>query len=284
MERAVARRSRVTSRGEGCVMSWECLDALNLLTDLQEACNTEKAELAIGKAKNLWQKGSTEEAFELVLNTLEDTSSQLALQLPIIQQLKGKITTASLHIDNIEKRLNALEKSDAGKAKAIKQLQSERDQARLAKDKMQQKILLGQIAYTVSDILEEYVYGDEGSDSLMPIPVSDFAQNNVRLTDEQQERWGLAEAFFKESMPIKDMVQADKYLRWLRSEPAHGKLLEKDTTAAQLHKWAGMHCRAKAVAPVQKYVQLLNRLSSNNHPLVPNRHLAHLVSKSADNQ
>ncbi|DBA67438.1 TPA: hypothetical protein ACH3X2_001722 [Trebouxia sp. C0005] len=208
-------------------MSWECLDALNLLTDLQEACNTEKAELAIGKAKNLWQKGSTEEAFELVLNTLEDTSSQLALQLPIIQQLKGKITTASLHIDNIEKRLNALEKSDAGKAKAIKQLQSERDQARLAKDKMQQKILLGQIAYTVSDILEEYVYGDEGSDSLMPIPVSDFAQNNVRLTDEQQERWGLAEAFFKESMPIKDMVQADKYLRWLRSEPAHGKLLEK---------------------------------------------------------
>ncbi|DBA67427.1 TPA: hypothetical protein ACH3X2_001714 [Trebouxia sp. C0005] len=265
-------------------MSWECLDALNLLTDLQEACNTEKAELAIGKAKNLWQKGSTEEAFELVLNTLEDTSSQLALQLPIIQQLKGKITTTSLHIDNIEKRLNALEKSDAGKAKAIKQLQSERDQARLAKDKMQQKILLGQIAYTVSDILEEYVYGDEGSDSLMPIPVSDFAQNNVRLTDEQQERWGLAEAFFKESMPIKDMVQADKYLRWLRSEPAHGKLLEKDTTAAQLHKWAGMHCRAKAVAPVQKYVQLLNRLSSNNHPLVPNRHLAHLVSKSADNQ
>ena len=59
---------------------------------------------------------------------------------------------AGLHIDKIESRLTALKKGELIVDKAIRQLQQERDQAILSKAKLQQKILLGQIAYTMSDI------------------------------------------------------------------------------------------------------------------------------------
>jgi len=259
--------------------SWECVDALTLIEDLQKGCETESAERAIGKAKSLWQQGHKEEAFDLLLSTLEDTTTQLTLQLPILEQLKDKITTAGLHVDKIENRLDALEKRDLARDKAIKQLQQERDQALVSKAKLQQKILLGQIAYTVSDILEEFVFGEDGSSSFLPLSISDFANNTVQLTEEQQSRWAAAQAFFTTSISLKEIIEADKYLRWLRNEPAHGRSQIRDTTVAQLHTWAGVHCKAKAVASVQRYLQVLNKLSTNDRPLAPNRSLAKVVQQ-----
>ena len=80
------------------------------------------------------------------------------LQLPVLEQLK----------DKIENRLDAFEKHGLAQHKVITQLQQEREQALACKAKRQQEILLGQIAYTTSKILEEFVFGADGSSSLLP--------------------------------------------------------------------------------------------------------------------
>lgn len=180
------------------------------------------------------------------------------------------MTEAGEHIEQIEARLAALEERGKKQDKAIREIQQERDQAKLAKARLEQKILLGQIAYTMSDLLENFVFGPAGSGSLVPVSVSDYAGNIVPLTKDQQARWSSAQAFFAEHMPMQDLLAADKYLRWLRSEPAHGKSLLKDTTFAQLHSWAGVHCKTKAVRPVQHYLRVLNQFSSVSKPLAPN--------------
>lgn len=184
-----------------------------------------------------------------------------------------------MHIDKMEARLTALEKGDRSKDKAIKQLQQERDQALLSKAKLQQKILLGQIAYTVSNLLELYIYGEDGSDSFLPLSVSDFEDNTVDLSEAEEARWRDAKAFLTSTMSIKEIIKADKYLRWLRNEPAHGKSQIKETTVTELHTWAGLHCNAKAVASVQKYLKVLNQLSTNGRPLAPDKSLAAVVRR-----
>lgn len=102
-----------------------------------------------------------------------------------MKSLKTRCITAGPHIDIIETRLRALEKRDLAKGKAITQLQQERDRGLASKAKLQQKTLLGQIAYTISDILEEFVFGEEVSSSFLPISISDFANNNMQLTEQQ---------------------------------------------------------------------------------------------------
>ena len=118
------------------------------------------------------------------------------------------------------------------------------------------------------------MFGDAGPSSLLPLSVSNFANNTVGLSEEEQARWAAAKAFITSDMQLKEIIEADKYLRWLRTEPAHGKSEIKETTATDLHTWAGLHCKAKAVAPVQRYVQVLNKLSTNGRLLALNKSLA----------
>lgn len=92
----------------------------------------------MGQAKTLWQRGPREEASNL------------------------------LHVNKIENRLTALESGDLMKEEAIMQLQQDRDEALVSKVTQQQMMLLGQIAYTVSDVLESFVFGEAGSSSYVP--------------------------------------------------------------------------------------------------------------------
>lgn len=138
-------------------------------------------------------------------------------------------------------------------------------------------MLLGQIAYTLSDVLEDFVFGEAGSSSFVPLSISDLANNNIELSEGEQARWAAAKAFLTSAMPLKEIVEADKCLRWLSSKPADGKSQIRETTAADLHTWVQLHCKAKAVVPVQRYMQVLNQLSTSDRPLAPDKSLATVV-------
>lgn len=170
--------------------------------------------------------------------------------------------------------MTALQSRELTKDKAIRQLQQERDQALLSKAIFLQKTLLEQIAYTLSDILEDFIFGEAGSSSFLPLSVSDFANNTIDLSEEEQARWAAAKASLTSIMLLKEIVEADKYLCWLRNEPAHGKSQIKESTATDVHTWAGLHCKAKALIPVQEYMQVLNKLSTNGRPLALHKSLA----------
>ncbi|KAL3159901.1 hypothetical protein ABBQ38_010298 [Trebouxia sp. C0009 RCD-2024] len=260
-------------------MSWECVDALSLIQDLQTSCDTKLAEQNLENAKTLWRQNSKAEAFNLILSTLETTTNQLTFQLPILEQLKEKVKAASFHIDEIENRLTAVENRDRAKDKTIKQLQQEQEQALVCKAKLQQKISLGQIAYTLSDVLEDFVFGEAGSGSFLPLSVSDYANNTMELSEEKQVRWTAARKFLTSTMPLKEIIEADQYLRWLgnvlvEKEPAHGNSPNMETSVSNLHMWAGVYCKAEAVAPVQRYLLVLNKLSTSGRPLAPDKSLA----------
>lgn len=201
---------------------------------------------------------------------MEEATTHLALQIPTLDKLAGKVAEMWGHIEQMEPRLAVLEERVKMQEKALRVIEQERDQAVLAKGKLQQKILLGQIAYTMSDLLESFVFGQNGSGSFVPLSVSDYADNSAHMTTEQQARWSSAQAFFAKQMPVKKLLEADKYLRWLRNEPAHGKSQVKETSFAQLHSWAGVHCKNKAIVPVQQYLRVLNQFSSVSKPLAPN--------------
>ena len=201
------------------------------------------------------------------------------LQVPILEALKDKTDIAGLHNDKTETRLTALENHDLITDNVIRQLQQERAQALSSEAKLQREILLGQMAYTVSDILEDFVFGEDRSSSFMPLSVADLANNTVNLSEEEQARWAAAKAFLTSAMPLKEIVEADKYLRWpwLSSAPADGNPQIEQTTAMDLHTWAGLHCNANAAVPVQRYMQVLNQLSTSGRPLAPNKSIAIVV-------
>ena len=284
-------------------MSWSCRDKLSLLEHYRPVgLVTTSAQLCLhsswrlrarccqvrlrdnsstigqGKAKTLWQQDFRGEVFSLVLSTSDDKTSQPKVQLPI-EALKDKIEIAGLHIDRTESRLIALENRDLITDKAIRQLQHEQNQALSSKAKLQQEMLLGQITYTLSDVLEDFVFGEVGSSSFVPPSISDLANNNVELSEEEEARCAAAKAFLTSTMPLEEIVEADEYLRWLSSKPADGKSHIRETTAADLHTWAELHCKAKAVVPVQSYMPVLNPLSTSGRPLAPNKSLATVAQR-----
>ena len=165
-------------------MSWECLDEVGFDTKTYNRTVQQTAQSRPSVQPRHCGSRVPEKKLRSVAEQV-GTTTQLTLQPPVLEKLKDKIITAGPHIDIIETRLRALEKRDLAKGKAITQLQQERDRGLASKAKLQQKTLLGQIAYTISDILEEFVFGEEVSSSFLPISISDFANNNMQLTEQQ---------------------------------------------------------------------------------------------------
>lgn len=156
----------------------------------------------------------------------------------------------------------------------IDSLVRDRDKAVAARERQQQQVLLGQVAYTSSGVVESFVYGTAGSGSLVPLPLSQLAKRAKQgeLTEPQQVRWQAVQQSIPSFMPFAELLQADKYLRKLRFQAAHkSKAQINSTTLQMLQSWAGVHCKAAARMPVRKYAQLLNNFTTSNRPLAPDK-------------
>lgn len=156
----------------------------------------------------------------------------------------------------------------------IKSLVQDRDKAVAARERQQQQVLLGQVAYVFSGIVESFIYGPEGSGSLVPLSLSQIAKraSQGQLTEAQQLQLHEVQQSVSAVMPFAELLEADKYLRTLRFEATHGsKAQVKQTTQQMLQTWAGVHCKSAAVMPVRKYVQVLTKFTTSNKPLAPDR-------------
>ena len=124
-----------------------------------------------------------------------------------------------------------------------------------AKKKVEQKVLLGQIAYTFSEMFKRYVFADD-PDVLNPPSLQDMVLSYSTLTAVQQRRFDAI--MQKAGMSQKRMLEADKYLRRLGQEPTHGSWGSiKATTLHQLEGWASAHCTPEAAPFVLQYVRVL---------------------------
>jgi hypothetical protein len=222
------------------------------------------------QAKRLWEDDK-EGAFDLVVTAAEDCHASFASLLPLVRTLRRHIEATGKYMEEQDQRIASLEKQGARLDKQVAQLVRERDHAVESKSLAQQKILLGQVAYTMAGMVEHYVYGPDGSGSLVPLRMEDLASKAEHLAGTQRARWVAIVKEISKIMPFEELVEADRYLRWLRNAPAHGSLQQiKDTRAVDLRDWAQRHCQVRAVGPVQRYVQVLSRFSVGERPLQAN--------------
>ncbi len=154
----------------------------------------------------------------------------------------------------------------------IELLEQNRKRADAARAKERQRTLLGQAAYALSKIIAGYIYGSAGFPGALGLPVSlkQIKKSAADFTPEQMRCWEAVQRHCSCVMSFEELLSADKALRTLSFDDAHGRQSEmRQATLQDLKTWAGVHFPPGAVVPIQKYVEVLDNFSSKNKPLVP---------------
>jgi len=197
-----------------------------------------------------------------VLNRLKDLLEKVGGQ---VDAQDSKILQLELHVKKQDQRIIRQDTR-------IEVLEKNASKSAGTKDKRQQRVLLGQAAYALAKIIEQYVYGPAGFPHGLGLPVSlnKIDKDSANLPPDQKSRWEAVQQYCSSFMPFEELLSIDKALRLQRFDIAHGSKAENaKITLQELTTWAGVHFPAQAVMPVQNYVQVLNKFSSRNRPLVP---------------
>ena len=141
--------------------------------------------------------------------------------------------------------------------------------------------LLGEAAHTLCQQVEVYVYQGKPTGRLMPLSLKQLAaKHSVQaLHGQQAARWLRAkEVMGSYSTPVDDLIQADKYLRSMRSGAVNFSWQQRnDTSLEMLNQWAAVHVdNPHALLPVRGLIKVLGNFSSSNKPLCPDKTLSQL--------
>ena len=148
----------------------------------------------------------------------------------------------------------------------VRRADQDRDQAIQAREKVQQKVLLGQLAYTLSSVIHKVVYEERG----LPPTLFDMssAWTLQEMSAEEHAAWQALMKCFREAGPMTTLSQGDRYLQQLRNPSAHGTSAEaKNTTSSQLEVWASRHCDQAHSSVVKTFIKLLSKFSVPDRPL-----------------
>lgn len=140
------------------------------------------------------------------------------------------------------------------------------DRAVKSKAALQQMILLGQLAYSMTKVIHQVVYENHGP----PPALSEMFDRDVLddMSELEHARWLKLKATLKQSGQLTHMKRVDAYLRGLRNPPAHGSVsAARSTTAKQLVQWADEHCDVAWTASVKHYVEVVGRFATPGRPL-----------------
>lgn len=209
---------------------------------------------------------------DLLLEFTQAQSSNVSEAVPKLKESKGLLEKVGGQVDALDRKVLQLWQRIKTQDKRIETLEKNASKSAGDKDKRQQRVLLGQAAYALAKIIEQYVYGPAGFPHGLGLPVSlnNIDKDSANLLPDQKSRWEAVQLYCSSFMPFEELLRIDKELRLQRSDIAHGNNAENAKTALlELTTWAGVHFQPQAVMPVQSYVQVLNNFSSRNRPLVP---------------
>lgn len=224
-------------------------------------------------------------AVTLLVRLAEDTSTFLAKQLPHLREMKGNLDRTGTQFDDRDARIAKLEKQVLQLQQERRKERNERAEHLGAKERREQQLLLGQMAYTLNNLVESYVFGPASHSLGFHPTLNDLAAMAKRpavsvqtdasepsLTAEQKVRWKGVEQKLATVQPVSVFLGADKTLRSMRYKPAHGYAEEhRGTTLQQLLLWAASHCDSVSLAAVKNVAILLSQFSTLNRPLNPNK-------------
>ncbi|KAL3137148.1 hypothetical protein ABBQ32_006716 [Trebouxia sp. C0010 RCD-2024] len=262
-------------------MGWDVREALVLIDQLLESfgSGSTKADEVVGQAKVLWQQNQQSDALDLLCEHIQTHSSQVSEALPKLRQLKDLVEKVGGQVDAQDSKILQLELQVKKQNQHIRRqdtrievLEKKVNKADGAYDKRQQRVLLGQAAYALAKIIEQYVYGPAGFPHGLGLPISlnRMHKHEADLPPDQKLRWQEVQQYCSSYMPFEELLSIDKALRVQRFDMAHGSKVDNaKVTLQQLTTWAGVHFPAQAVMPAQRFVQVLSNFLSKNRPLVP---------------
>ena len=183
-------------------------------------------------------------------------------------------------LEQVERRLATLEQNSEAHSQRIRRLQQDSIMMEKETRRAEQFRLFGQAAYTLSQLTEDFVFGEEDTGSLIPLSLKQMCarHRNQEFSADQQQRWIALQALLTENIAISSLVQIDKYLRTftrVKADPSRTKI--ESTTMHELLSWADAHLEQRALLPVKGYLRLVNRFSSKNTPLCPDIQVEELL-------
>ena len=150
-----------------------------------------------------------------------------------------------------------------------------------AQQRKVQMDLLGEAAYALSRQVVAYVHRGEPTGQLVPLSLKQLAAKHSAqgLQGQRTEHWLRAtEVVGSYGMPVGDLIQADKYLRSMRSGLVHFTWQLKNNTSLEvLQQWAAVYVECpNALLAVRGLLKVLSKFFSNNKPLCPDKPISQL--------
>ena len=156
---------------------------------------------------------------------------------------------------------------------------------REAQQRREQMGFLAEAAHALCQQVEAYVYHGDYNSQLVPLKLKHLAAKHYAgdLTQEQAGRWLCAKDVLDSygvngHVDTDDLIQADRYLRTLRSGSDHFTWQQRNNISLEmLIQWAAVHVDTHALLSVRGLIKVLSYFSSNDKPLCPDKALSQLV-------
>lgn len=210
---------------------------------------------------------------EILIAALESLGNQASLPLQSIDTIRKHLLEADEHCNAQARSIIALQRDVKALQRDNQQARQERDRQQQSRQRMEEHILLGEAAYKLAALIEEYVFEGSDPESLMTPSLKQVSKRRAagELKDEQARRWDrLLHHLATYGLTERLLVQSDSILRSQRKESAHGSRdqLQK-TRISDLRQWADAYIDGRALQPVRQYLEFLNTFSTKNKPLCP---------------
>ena len=190
-----------------------------------------------------------------------------------IDTIRKQLLEADEHCNAQARNIIALKRDVKALQRNICQARLNRDRQQQSRQKIEEHILLGEAAYKLSALVEEFIFEGIDPDSLMTPSLKQVSRRRAagELKDEQAGRWDkLLQHLAPYGLTERLLIQTDSILRSQRTESAHGSRdqLQK-TRISDLRQWADAYIDGRALQPVRQYLEFLNTFSTKNQPLCP---------------
>lgn len=183
---------------------------------------------------------------------------------------------AQQRLQQPDNRLDALDLQTGRHDTAIEELQQHFEQENKYLQALQHQECLGRAAYTMAELAEAFVFDGKSTEVLLPLSLKKlFAKSDTDQLDEVQKgRCMQLQRWLNTQMPLRAVIDTDRYLR--KEMPTYMPHDYANVHVRTLLKLAEAYVEPRAVLFVRSYIRLLNKLSSRDLPLSPDRTLAQM--------
>ncbi|DBA67167.1 TPA: hypothetical protein ACH3X2_001485 [Trebouxia sp. C0005] len=255
---------------------WQLTDANQWIDDLQETLGDIQPQTrhAIGQAKVAAEAGSLEQAIDILITALEKLGNTASLPLQRLDTMRQNLLEAEAHCNAQDRNIVALQRDVQVLKRENRQARLDRDSQKQSRQKREEHILLGEAAYKFSALVEEYIFQGKDPSTLLPPSLTQIYKRRTKgkLSPEEADRWDKLVQSAPTGLSVENLVQSDAVLRSQRFTSAHGSWEQLQRTNIQeLRQWADAYIDSRALQPVRQYLEFLNKFSSKNKPLCPDR-------------